>query len=156
MQACRFHGTLLTALVTFQAGASLLRTQILSEVKTDAPPHVVWDVMRAWAKQHPGKKAPEPWVAAAHAAWQGVGNPGRFLANGQGSECFEARTRFTRFPLNPEPHWGPKRKHTREAVRTFLAAIHLPSPPPCSQDGYQKHSAFELKARSLLLDASYL
>lgn len=27
-------------------------------MKTDAPPHVLWDIMRCWVKQHPGK-APE-------------------------------------------------------------------------------------------------
>ena len=27
-------------------------------VKTDAPPAVVWDVLRAWARQHPRAKSP--------------------------------------------------------------------------------------------------
>jgi len=29
-------------------------------VKTDAPPGVIWDVMRCWALEHPHKRPPDP------------------------------------------------------------------------------------------------
>ena len=34
-------------------------------IKTDAPPEVLWDVMRAWVAEHPSRKPPAPNSYAA-------------------------------------------------------------------------------------------
>ncbi|GKY90670.1 hypothetical protein MPSEU_000040400 [Mayamaea pseudoterrestris] len=78
-------------------------------IKTTAPNHVIFDILRAWAKLHPPKKQPEE---------------GSFAANIQSAEP-SIKVDFTmprgglgparsvaRFPMNPQAHWGPKRAAT--------------------------------------------
>ncbi|NXO73628.1 TRM1 dimethyltransferase, partial [Phainopepla nitens] len=77
-------------------------------VKTDAPPAVLWDIMRCWAKLHPVKRerlqdsspaarilSVEPTLQASFALHEDA-NP-------------SSRKRgLKRFPENPEAFWGPK------------------------------------------------
>jgi tRNA (guanine26-N2/guanine27-N2)-dimethyltransferase len=77
-----------------------------SAIKTNAPHHVVWDVMRAWLAKHPSKKAPAEDSAAA-----------KILAVKPSIEVdftipksFQKNNKVSRFPNNPEKNWGPKRK----------------------------------------------
>ncbi|NWH97490.1 TRM1 dimethyltransferase, partial [Tichodroma muraria] len=77
-------------------------------VKTDAPPAVLWDIMRCWAKLHTVKRerlpdsspaarilAVEPTLQASFALHEDA-NP-------------SSRKRgLKRFPENPEAFWGPK------------------------------------------------
>ncbi|KAM4754500.1 tRNA (guanine(26)-N(2))-dimethyltransferase isoform 1-T1 [Cyanocitta cristata] len=77
-------------------------------VKTDAPPAVLWDIMRCWAKLHPVKRerlqdsspaarilAVEPTLQASFALHEDA-NPG------------SRKRGLKRFPENPEAFWGPK------------------------------------------------
>ena len=79
-------------------------------IKTDAPSHVMWDILRTWCKKHPPKKPPSPDTAG-----------GKILAK----ESCDFRVDFThpktgllkrtdvaRFPMNPEANWGPKKAAT--------------------------------------------
>lgn len=84
-------------------------------VKTDAPPEVVWDVMRVWAKQHPGKKTPAPGSAWAEI----MSKEPKINVNFTRASAALSASRMNkeaRFPANPQANWGPKRKHTRQAV----------------------------------------
>jgi tRNA (guanine26-N2/guanine27-N2)-dimethyltransferase len=77
-------------------------------IKTNAPNSVVWDIMRAWCKTNPPKKPPlagsvaakilaiEPSIEANFSIPEGMIN-----AKSEG---------VARFPMNPEPNWGPKAK----------------------------------------------
>lgn len=77
-------------------------------VKTDAPPSVLWDIMRCWVQQHPVK--PERLTDGSAAA--------RILATEPKVKAsFEVRPDanpnsrrrgLKRFPENPEAFWGPK------------------------------------------------
>jgi tRNA (guanine26-N2/guanine27-N2)-dimethyltransferase len=90
-------------------------------IKTNAPSSVVWDVLRAWAKQYPPIKTP-PETSAAHkilavepsitvdftipkdVAWCGGGTTNTHT------------TGVARFPLNPTKNWGPKPKATNKTT----------------------------------------
>jgi len=76
-------------------------------VKTDAPPQVVWDIMRAWTKLTSPKDkvyegtagkilSTEPMIAVDFTVPPG----------------FDKKKKVKRFPMNPEPDWGPKAKAT--------------------------------------------
>eukprot|EP00934_Nitzschia_sp_Nitz4_P005771 Nitzschia sp. Nitz4//scaffold287_size23745//3850//5511//NITZ4_008457-RA/size23745-processed-gene-0.35-mRNA-1//-1//CDS//3329545760//5761//frame0 len=75
-------------------------------LKTDAPSSVVWDVMRTWVAQNPPKKQPS------------TDSPGALILAKQPSvevdftvpDSFKKKDDVSRFPMNPEKNWGPKRK----------------------------------------------
>jgi tRNA (guanine26-N2/guanine27-N2)-dimethyltransferase len=80
-------------------------------LKTDAPPGVMWDILRCWVRDHPVKKP-------------GEDTPGnRILGKQPQLEANFARARaafskakedgVVRFPGNPEAYWGPKMRHGR-------------------------------------------
>lgn len=77
-------------------------------VKTNAPCRVVWDVFRAWYKQHPPKKAPAEGSAAAKIVAVEPSIEVDFTIPKLLVE--RKKSGIARFPLNPEPHWGPKPK----------------------------------------------
>ncbi|KAL3904134.1 MAG: hypothetical protein SGILL_010187 [Bacillariaceae sp.] len=79
-------------------------------IKTDAPDHVVWDIMRAWIEKNPLQKAPEEGSPAAM-----ILSKKRIIEvdftmpeGGLGS----SKEKVSRFPMNPESHWGPKKMAT--------------------------------------------
>ncbi|KAG7363778.1 S-adenosyl-L-methionine-dependent methyltransferase [Nitzschia inconspicua] len=87
-------------------------------IKTDAPDEVVWDIMRAWVERHPLKKEPQEGSAAAKilAKQKTIevdftmpkgGIPG---SNSSSTSKKDGKKKVSRFPNNPESHWGPKRK----------------------------------------------
>lgn len=79
-------------------------------VKTDAPPSVVWDIMRAWAKLNPVNEKRLSKTSPATA----------ILKKESSIEvCFDIRSdanpksrvlKLLRFQENPEANWGPKAK----------------------------------------------
>lgn len=94
-------------------------------VKTDAPNHVVWDVVRAWCKEHPPHKKKE---SKKHREGEEQGTnapPNRphvdiattILSNEMRTEIdftipqgFGAeRKKAKRWALNPTANWGPKK-----------------------------------------------
>ncbi|XP_063884273.1 tRNA (guanine(26)-N(2))-dimethyltransferase-like isoform X2 [Scylla paramamosain] len=79
-----------------------------ASLKTDAPPRVVWDVVRAWERQQPARKAPLP---ADHPArvilQQDIGTEVNFDLHPSANP--ESRKKeLLRFQVKPEKFWGPK------------------------------------------------
>jgi tRNA (guanine26-N2/guanine27-N2)-dimethyltransferase len=77
-------------------------------IKTDAPSHVVWDVMRAWLAKNPPHKEPAADSPASKILSTNASIEVDFSV--RSSDSGTARSKVARFPLNPEKHWGPKRK----------------------------------------------
>lgn len=77
-------------------------------IKTDAPPAVLWDIMRCWEKQRPVKREKLSETSPAF----------KILSKEPGLEaCFDVREdanpqsrkrHLTRFQENPQANWGPK------------------------------------------------
>uniref|UniRef100_A0A8C5PMH1 tRNA (guanine(26)-N(2))-dimethyltransferase n=1 Tax=Leptobrachium leishanense TaxID=445787 RepID=A0A8C5PMH1_9ANUR len=81
-----------------------------SAVKTDAPPAVIWDIMRCWEKQNPVKREK---LSASSPAYHILSTEPSIEA------CFTVRSDanpksrkmgLKRFQENPEANWGPKAK----------------------------------------------
>ncbi|CAL1296963.1 unnamed protein product [Larinioides sclopetarius] len=81
-----------------------------TSLKTDAPPEVIWDIMRAWANMFPGKKTFEL-------------EPSKTIMSKKSSievsfklhPDAEPKSRcnnLLRFQINPAPNWGPKCRAT--------------------------------------------
>ena len=75
-------------------------------IKTDAPPGVVWDIMRCWVEKHPvgdrGRKENSPAakiLAQAPVLRANFSIPPQLLG---------PKKKVKRFPPNPEAFWGPK------------------------------------------------
>ncbi|NXX77384.1 TRM1 dimethyltransferase, partial [Urocolius indicus] len=79
-------------------------------VKTDAPPHVIWDLMRCWTKLHPVKRerladtTPASRILAVEPKLQAS-----FTLRDDANPSSRKRG-LKRFPENPEAFWGPKAK----------------------------------------------
>jgi tRNA (guanine26-N2/guanine27-N2)-dimethyltransferase len=79
-------------------------------LKTDAPPKVVWDIIRCWVKLHP-IKPPEPGSYPANILSKEVETEADFRkAAGAVPESVKAGVK--RFVQNPA-FWGPKARHGR-------------------------------------------
>ncbi|KAL3924840.1 MAG: hypothetical protein SGILL_000795 [Bacillariaceae sp.] len=80
-------------------------------IKTDAPDQVVWDIMRAWIEKNPLKKEPQEGSAAAKilAKKRSIEVDFTMPKGGLGGSKTE---KVSRFPMNPEAHWGPKKMAT--------------------------------------------
>ncbi|XP_030052796.1 tRNA (guanine(26)-N(2))-dimethyltransferase isoform X2 [Microcaecilia unicolor] len=93
-----------------------------SAIKTDAPPSVIWDIMRSWEKKNPVKKER---LSASSPAFHILSTEPRLQA------CFEVREDanpksrkqgLKRFQQNPEANWGPKaRAKAGGGISTSLA-----------------------------------
>lgn len=83
-------------------------------VKTDAPPEVIWDVMRAWVKKSGNSnKGPPPNSYGALILSKEPVTEVDFTRSAAAASA-SRMSKAVRFPLNPEANWGPKRKHTRQ------------------------------------------
>ena len=87
-------------------------------IKTDAPPEVIWDIMREWCKKHPVAKK---WTSGANenSAVAKILRRGMVVLTGEerhgepNTVDFtikekEVRKKAQRFPMNPHANWGPK------------------------------------------------
>ncbi|XP_020676857.1 probable tRNA (guanine(26)-N(2))-dimethyltransferase 1 isoform X1 [Dendrobium catenatum] len=91
--------------VVINAGYSISGTHITPlGFKSNAPMHVIWDIMRCWVKNHPLKSQPagEPGTVI-------LGKEPSFLVNfTQPSTINKTRAKkAARFLLSPEKSWGP-------------------------------------------------
>ncbi|NWQ71340.1 TRM1 dimethyltransferase, partial [Neopipo cinnamomea] len=77
-------------------------------VKTDAPPTVLWDIMRCWAKLHPVKleRLPDTSPAARILSVEPT-LQASFTLRDDANPSSRKRG-LKRFPENPEAFWGPK------------------------------------------------
>ncbi|KAL8597279.1 hypothetical protein ACOMHN_051590 [Nucella lapillus] len=81
--------------------------------KTDAPPAVIWDILRAWVQQHPvsERRLTEGSVARAILSKP----PGRtvsFTPHPQANPASRQQG-LVRWQVNPQPHWGPRPRARR-------------------------------------------
>ncbi|KAL3663062.1 hypothetical protein V7S43_012002 [Phytophthora oleae] len=80
--------------------------KIPEAIKTTAPNDVVWDIMRCWVKKHPlnkkrdGEETPGSRILAKEPKFEA-----NFSSKRPGPN---EKPKALRFPLNPEPNWGPK------------------------------------------------
>lgn len=92
-------------------------------VKTDAPGHVVWDIMRAWVEENPLQKKPaegsvaEKILAIDRTLKEIDWSVPKSLKKQESGTAANAnngkkKKKISRFPLNPEKNWGPKRAAT--------------------------------------------
>ena len=77
-------------------------------LKTDAPPQVVWDIIRSWIKLHPVKD-PEPNSYAAAILGKEIQTQADFR-RAQGAVPHSVKQGVPRFVQNPA-YWGPKARH---------------------------------------------
>ena len=115
-------------------------------VKTDAPNHVVWDVVRTWCKKHPPHKRKEskkhgkggkqqqrerqdgtnksPVVDVADKI---LSNEVRTEVDFTIPESFGRRKKAIRYAMNPEANWGPKKaasgRNKRKADGPSVASV---------------------------------
>ena len=80
-------------------------------VKTDAPAHVLWDILRCWVKEHPVKAIPEKTPGVAILAKEPELTANWTRVNGAFTKA--QRDGVTRFPVNPTANWGPKMRAGR-------------------------------------------
>ncbi|XP_075715233.1 tRNA (guanine(26)-N(2))-dimethyltransferase [Rhinoderma darwinii] len=77
-------------------------------IKTDAPPSVLWDIMRCWEKLNPVKREKLSETSPAHHI---LGTEPRVQANFEIRQDANPNSRklgLKRFQENPEANWGPK------------------------------------------------
>jgi tRNA (guanine26-N2/guanine27-N2)-dimethyltransferase len=94
-------------------------------IKTDAPNVVMWDILRTWhahvysKEEEAGKRKASADGSVAHQILStpvatpniSFSPPPPSRRPGDGSSLpssSEQQRRFARFPMNPQPHWGPK------------------------------------------------
>ena len=82
-------------------------------IKTDAPSSVVWDVLRSWLMKNPPHKSP-PDGSVAEIILSKKPSIDVDLTIPKSMKKQKKRgtgqNKISRFPMNPERHWGPKRK----------------------------------------------
>eukprot|EP00605_Chrysophyceae_sp_TOSAG23-4_P002644 GSChrysophyteH1.ASY1.ANO1.2920.1 assembled CDS len=92
-----------------------------SSLKTDAPPQVIWDIMRQYCLENPpeGSKHKKQSEAAKSILGKDIKTEVNWIfdpknpiyASKQGIDNIpDNRNKKARFPVNPERDWGPKRK----------------------------------------------
>ncbi|VEU35095.1 unnamed protein product [Pseudo-nitzschia multistriata] len=94
-----------------------------SAIKTDAPGHVVWDIMRAWVEKNPLKKKPAEGsvaekILAVERSLKEVDWSVPESLKRSAMVDGKKKKKISRFPLNPEKNWGPKRAATGKKEAT--------------------------------------
>jgi tRNA (guanine26-N2/guanine27-N2)-dimethyltransferase len=85
-------------------------------IKTDAPDHVLWDIMRAWVERHPLSKnpsddsVPAKILSKKRSIEVDFTMPKGGINNNNNNNHWKTTTRVSRFPQNPSSHWGPQKK----------------------------------------------
>ncbi len=86
-------------------------------LKTNAPNDVVWDIMRCWVKKHPiNKKRENPNLPG----FVILSKEAKIEANFTVPFALRNKEKAVRFPHNPEPYWGPKRRAVGEVSTSSL------------------------------------
>ncbi|XP_064416750.1 tRNA (guanine(26)-N(2))-dimethyltransferase [Latimeria chalumnae] len=108
---CNTPSLLLTRSAILHAGYQVsLSHACKNTIKTDAPPAIIWDIMRCWEKKNPVKREK---LSETSPAFHILGKEPVLQA------CFNIRQdanpksrkrHLRRFQENPEANWGPKAK----------------------------------------------
>jgi tRNA (guanine26-N2/guanine27-N2)-dimethyltransferase len=103
-------------------------------LKTDAPSQVVWDVLRAWAKENPPKKAlPDDSAGSKIMAVTPAIDVDFTVPESMQHKSKESSS-VSRFPLNPERNWGPKRKASNNNKRSAAEEERAAENTSCQSD----------------------
>ncbi|KAI5080955.1 hypothetical protein GOP47_0004138 [Adiantum capillus-veneris] len=78
-------------------------------LKTDAPMHVIWDILRCWVKLHPIKKQPDSTTGSIILCKEPT-----LQADFSRVKKARGEPRKRRFMPNPEENWGPKSRAGRK------------------------------------------
>jgi len=95
-------------------------------IKTDAPNSFLWDILRVWIQQNPNKKQPEKDSPAEKILAVEPVSKIDFtippdLKQQMAANSKNGGKKVSRFPMNPEANWGPKKAasgHKRKADET--------------------------------------
>ncbi|OIT24366.1 PREDICTED: probable tRNA (guanine(26)-N(2))-dimethyltransferase 1 [Nicotiana attenuata] len=90
-------------------------------LKTDAPMHTIWDIMRCWVKNHPVKAQPSNQAGSMILAKEPVlqANFARAVASFSKAQA----KKVARFLPNPEKHWGPKLRAGRQITERIVKML---------------------------------
>ncbi|KAJ4833107.1 hypothetical protein Tsubulata_001094 [Turnera subulata] len=101
-------------------------------LKSDAPMHVIWDIMRCWVKNHPVKAQAPDQPGSVILAKEPVlqANFARAVASLSKAQA----KKVARFLPNPERHWGPKVKAGRQITSKHISLL-----GPEAVNGYLNH-----------------
>lgn len=78
-------------------------------IKTDAPSHVVWDVLKEWVKLNPIKRVANQSSPAFQILAQESTTTATFESRGD-AEPLSVKASMIRYQENPTPNWGPMSK----------------------------------------------
>ncbi|GFT82661.1 hypothetical protein NPIL_177331 [Nephila pilipes] len=85
-----------------------------TSIKTNAPPNVIWDIMRAWVKLHPGKKTlqlePSKTIMSKESSIEVSFEPH------PNAEPLSRLNNLLRYQINPSRNWGPQCKATTNLI----------------------------------------
>ncbi|KAJ8557211.1 hypothetical protein K7X08_002836 [Anisodus acutangulus] len=90
-------------------------------LKTDAPMHTIWDIMRCWVKNHPVKAQPSQHPGSVILAKEPVLQAN--FAQAVASLSKAKAKKVARFLPNPERHWGPKLRASRQITERILKML---------------------------------
>jgi len=77
-------------------------------IKTDAPSSLLWDILRAWVLEHPvSEKTKKNNTTAAQILEKEPTHEINF-SRPKGLNNGGQKPKAVRYPMNPEPNWGPK------------------------------------------------
>ncbi|KAK6154981.1 hypothetical protein DH2020_009229 [Rehmannia glutinosa] len=90
-------------------------------LKTDAPMHVIWDIMRCWVKNHPVKAQPPDQAGSVILAKEPdlQANFARAVASLSKAQA----KKVARFLPNPERYWGPKVRAGRQITSKHVSLL---------------------------------
>ncbi|KAG8177922.1 hypothetical protein JTE90_015357 [Oedothorax gibbosus] len=81
-----------------------------TSIKTDAPQEVIWDIIRAWANLHPGKKTFQ--LEPSKTIMSKTSSIAVSFEPHPDAEPQSRLNNLLRFQINPQPNWGPKCRAT--------------------------------------------
>lgn len=90
-------------------------------LKTDAPMHIIWDIMRCWIKTHPVKGQPPDQSGSVI-----LGKEPNLKANftrAQSAISKAQSKKVARFLPNPENYWGPKPRAGRRITKKHASLM---------------------------------
>jgi len=111
-------------------------------IKTDAPPPFLWDVLRSWVKLHP---VHSKWItgknensAAAKILSKDI-DKSHIIDWSRPKSCkIMEKKKAQRYPMNPEPNWGPKPRAVGK--RTFEDSSSYKSEKKIKEDDHNQET----------------
>lgn len=77
-------------------------------IKTDAPPNVVWDVLRKWCETNAPSKDKLSETSPGYRILEKEGKAVVLFEERPEATPFSAKFKFVRYQANPTENWGPQ------------------------------------------------